>query len=535
MTYYKTINGIRYDRELLALTDQLSQSNPIDIAAIQHIWAEVSDGGRITPTEKLTLNYIQQIYTLSPEAINWISHQLNPTLAWEDKVNKHLIEHLDLPDLQWDIDEHQMMHQLKKNAPLTLETVLTGVVHAIYNNSLGYFALWHVSRNQREQRHWINKGRLSLLDPKKDQDRLTPAFWKNEEEWLHFILEVPDFSPIQLVIYIRLSSPSAYGFCKSMIKRELALASSLDQIIKERLQCRQLTIGQHWEWAEEEEQSMTDFGLGWRDALYLALSDGIHNQESDITLQTAFLWEEWFELEGFEGIRAASKRFLKSASIHFIPKHYKVLAEENAILRQIPEEAKLNFDNYWYFLFFSADYPDRQVIAYCRKDGDGIEDSWHDLYLIEDKNQLGDQISEVTKVEFGLIDLDIQINPQEFEQQKKSYRAGWRPTKTIFRQLLNCILKDHASSDSYLQMMNGSKADLSAAPSAFSPAAKAKFYLNKSTIRLKSIANSDMAKIENYWIFQLQTPALPGRVFEVFVPRFPDFEEESGVPYNQMI
>ncbi|MBX2873839.1 MAG: hypothetical protein KTR30_17120 [Saprospiraceae bacterium] len=535
MTYYKTINGIKYDRELLELTDQLTQHRPIDLVTIKQIWAEVSDGGQITPTEKITLHYIQHLYPISQEAQNWIAQQLTPATFWEDQINSILREKLDLPDLQWEMDQEQLTQLLKENQQLNIEMILSGVLQAIYNNSLGYFALWHVSRNQRLQKIWINKGTLSLLNPEKDQDRLTPGFWKNEKEWLHFILDIPTFSPFQLVIYIRANSPSAYGFCKSLIKRELALATSLDEIVSERLKTKQLVIGKHWEWAEEEEQFLTDFGLGWRDGLYLALSDGVCNQESDITFQTAFLWEDWFEMEGFDGTEAARRRFLKSASIHYIPRHFQTLAEEDEILAQIPKDAKLDFDNFWYYLLLSEVYPDRRLITYCRKSGDGIEAAWHDLYFTADEAPLGDQIDKVAKEEFELLELAIQVDPMEFERQKASYRKGWRPTKTIFRQLLNCVLKDEVSADSFLQLLFSGQADLSAAPEAFTPSAKAKFYLNKSSIQLKAIEASTAEQVKNYWIFSLQTPALAGRIFEVYVPRVPDFEEVSGVPYNQAL
>ncbi len=534
MTYYKTIGGIKYDRQLLELAAQVAQQAPIDQKRIEQIWEEVSDGGRITPTERATLNYIQQLYPISPKAKRWLSQRVNPTAAWNDEVNGILGQTLDVPDLQWDIDQNQLINAIKENKQLTLEKVLSGVLQAIYNNSLGYFALWHVSRNKQLQKIWINSGKLCLLDPQLDQHRLTPEFWKNEEEWLHFLLDIPAFSPIQLVIYIRINSPSAYGFCKSLIKRELALATSLDEIVVDRLKFTQNTIGKYWEWAEEEEQSLTGFGLGWRDGLYLALADGIHNQESDITLQTVFLWEDWFELEGFGGIREASRAFLKSASIHYIPCQYQDLAQEGGVLSKVSKEAKLDFDYFWYFLLISEEYPDRQVIAYCRKNGDGIEDAWHDLYLAEEEIELADQIDTVVRQEFGLTDLEVLVESDEFERQKENLRTGWRPNKTIFRQLLNCLLKDELSDDSFLQIMNSEQTDLSDAPSAFTPQAKAKFYLNKSKIYLRNIEESDSSLLEHYWNFSLEIPLLPTQTFEVFIPRSPNFEEVTGVPYNQL-
>ncbi len=535
MTYYKTIEGIKYDRQLLKLAAQVAQQAPIDQKKMEQIWEEVSDGGRITPTERATLSYIQQLYPITPEASRWLLQQMNPTAAWNDAVNGILGQTLNLPDLDWDIDQNQLTSVLEKTKQLTLEKVLSGVFHAIYNNSLGYFALWHVSRNKSLQKSWINSGKLCLLAPQMDQHRLTPAFWKNEEEWLHFLLDIPAFSPIQLVIYIRINSPSAYGICKSLIKRELALATSLDEIIVDRLKFRKITIGKYWEWAEEEEQGLTDFSLGWKDALYLALSDGIHNQESDINFQTAFLWEDWFELEEFEDIRSASRRFLKSAIIHYIPRQYQALAQEGGVLTKVPKEATLDFDYFWYFLLISEEYPDRQVITYCRKNGDGIADAWHDLYFVEEEIALKDQIETVVKQEFGLTELEVLVDSSEFERQKDAFRSGWRPNKTIFRQLVNCLLQDESSNDSFLQSMTSGQADLSGAPSAFSPQAKAKFYLNQSKIQLKNIEESDSTLIEHYWNFSLQTPALPTRTFEVFIPRNPDFEEVTGIPYNQMM
>lgn len=467
--------------------------------------------------------------------MKWMNQQLTPVATWEEEINTILAEKLDLPDLQWEIDQTLLTELLAVNQRLSVEHVLDGVLHAILNNSLGYFALWHVSRNQRLQKTWINGGKLRLLDPLRDKEQLTPGCWKDETEWLHFTLEVPRFSPIQLIIYIRLDSPSAYGFCKSLIKRELALASSLEEIVAGRLSYRELVIGKHWEWAEEEEQGLLDFSLGWRDAFYLALSDGVRNQESDITFQTAFLWEDWYELEGFEGISGASRAFLKSASVHYIPRPYKALAVEDEILAKVPKEAKLDFDNFWYFLLLSEQFPDRRIISYCRKSGDGIEDAWHDLYYVDDEVGLGIQINHVIQEEFELSKLEVLVEPEEFERQKSNCPTAWRPTKTIFRQLINCLLKDESSEGSFMQRMESPAADLSAAPAAFTMQAKAKFYLNRSKIQLRSIEATEGPQIRKYWIFTLETPALVGQMFEVYIPRFPDFEAVDGLPYNKML
>ena len=66
-SYYKTINGVRYDRALLEAAEERISGQvdgSISEKAAEEIVELTKDGGRITETELTTLKYIRENYKL---------------------------------------------------------------------------------------------------------------------------------------------------------------------------------------------------------------------------------------------------------------------------------------------------------------------------------------------------------------------------------------------------------------------------------------------------------------------------------------
>jgi len=78
-SYYKTIQGVRYDRALLEAAEEriygqgdgrISKKDAEEIVGLS------KDGGRITETELRTLKYISENYHFSPKAAAWFAGKL---------------------------------------------------------------------------------------------------------------------------------------------------------------------------------------------------------------------------------------------------------------------------------------------------------------------------------------------------------------------------------------------------------------------------------------------------------------------------
>ena len=78
-SYYKTIHGVRYDRNLLEAADERifgQKDFRISEKDVYEIFELSKDGGRITETELRTLKYIRQNYHFTPNAAAWFAGKL---------------------------------------------------------------------------------------------------------------------------------------------------------------------------------------------------------------------------------------------------------------------------------------------------------------------------------------------------------------------------------------------------------------------------------------------------------------------------
>ncbi|MDX2361873.1 MAG: hypothetical protein QNK23_13775 [Crocinitomicaceae bacterium] len=76
-SYYKTINGVRYDRELLDQAKDLVYRSPakqLSLDDVQHLVLYATDAHLFTPVEKRTLNYISNTFNCNNEAKHWLNN-----------------------------------------------------------------------------------------------------------------------------------------------------------------------------------------------------------------------------------------------------------------------------------------------------------------------------------------------------------------------------------------------------------------------------------------------------------------------------
>tara|TARA_R110000868_G_scaffold24523_1_gene96734 strand:+ start:170 stop:433 length:264 start_codon:yes stop_codon:yes gene_type:complete len=85
MGYYKTIEGKRYDGELIELADRLTNNqagnNPISKADAAELLAAVKDGNSYTDIEKDTIAYIRKNYKWTDASDEWFRGEIRTWAA----------------------------------------------------------------------------------------------------------------------------------------------------------------------------------------------------------------------------------------------------------------------------------------------------------------------------------------------------------------------------------------------------------------------------------------------------------------------
>lgn len=78
-TYYKVIDGKKYDKHMLEIAEATTAGQGdgrISIEDAKLLIAAVTDGGRYTDTEKATMTYIREHYKFTDEADTWFRDEI---------------------------------------------------------------------------------------------------------------------------------------------------------------------------------------------------------------------------------------------------------------------------------------------------------------------------------------------------------------------------------------------------------------------------------------------------------------------------
>ena len=79
-SYYKTIDGVKYDKSLLEAADEAVAGRGdgrISKGDAETLLAEVKDGDSYTDIEKATVKYIRENYKWTDEADAWFRAEIN--------------------------------------------------------------------------------------------------------------------------------------------------------------------------------------------------------------------------------------------------------------------------------------------------------------------------------------------------------------------------------------------------------------------------------------------------------------------------
>lgn len=83
-SYYKVIDGKKYDREMLEIADRATQGKGdgrISVDDAKKLIEAVKDGGRYTEVEKETMAYIRENYKFTDEADAWFRSEIRKWAA----------------------------------------------------------------------------------------------------------------------------------------------------------------------------------------------------------------------------------------------------------------------------------------------------------------------------------------------------------------------------------------------------------------------------------------------------------------------
>lgn len=83
-SYYKTIDGVKYDRELLELADKLTKGQGdgrLSVDDAKQLYEGVADGDSYTDIEKATVKYIRENYTWTDAADTWFRAEIRKWAA----------------------------------------------------------------------------------------------------------------------------------------------------------------------------------------------------------------------------------------------------------------------------------------------------------------------------------------------------------------------------------------------------------------------------------------------------------------------
>lgn len=137
MSYYKVINGFKYDKQLWEVATQFTTGEGdqhISLREMQLIVKLAQDGRGITEIEKATLRYIRNHFNLTKAATEWFDNQFNiiPETDPISSIKKVGTAEFDLPNLSILASEEEVMAQSTlSNNVISFENVLRATLTSI--------------------------------------------------------------------------------------------------------------------------------------------------------------------------------------------------------------------------------------------------------------------------------------------------------------------------------------------------------------------------------------------------------------------
>jgi len=81
-SYYKQIDGIKYDRELLEQAEAFQKDGQVSHAEAKHLWEDAMDGKGVTDTERRTLEYTVKHFKYTDKALGFMKKALAANVSY---------------------------------------------------------------------------------------------------------------------------------------------------------------------------------------------------------------------------------------------------------------------------------------------------------------------------------------------------------------------------------------------------------------------------------------------------------------------
>jgi hypothetical protein len=86
-SYYKQIDGVKYDRELLEQAEAFQKDGQISHAEAKQLWEDALDGKGVTATEKRTLEYTMTHFKYTDKASDFMKKALGANVSYYKQID----------------------------------------------------------------------------------------------------------------------------------------------------------------------------------------------------------------------------------------------------------------------------------------------------------------------------------------------------------------------------------------------------------------------------------------------------------------
>lgn len=559
-SYYRIIDGQRFDRALLELAESLTQGRGdgrVSEGDARTIFAKALDGRRITVVELRTLEYIKANFRLTNAATDYLQRQFGPEdEAFQRAVRGLLREELGLPNLLVDFELAEVRRQVALAEGPAFLDILRAAISALYFEgrspiSFSGIVTWLTGFDDPNapnppvpsMRAFLDQGRLRLLPLDfRDRDDLPiapPTREINLENDWYFVLEIPLPRWRFLRFFVRINRTSALGNSDGYFSPRASVEELLDFVPTTFLMRSDFRSEVDPE--EARRQLALQPGQNFGNALYNILDSAIFNGESSLSFFDFLRNEIWLDPE--RELADVIREYLHNAVLYLLPTD----ADKQPFPPfPLPEGFSLDPEFWW---SFGIAIPDRTIVRYfvtTDRRGDLIDTGFADGFIPEAPNFQA-RLDRVIQGVYGFDRLETDISEAAVQRQQEAFSPFWDSFDLALSRALNTLLFDYLSPTGFFQTV-AERAQIRAtdfdSTAAFRAAVRqaANTYLaaGKLTLLAEAIYGlseaeqqasgrflpSDQEAIELNWLFQASVPALSDQPFFVVLPR------SSGNSYN---
>jgi hypothetical protein len=550
MTYYKIINGQRYDRSLLEAAEQFTKGRgewQISLDEIQQIYAQAADALKFTEIEWQTLRYIGENFPLTQPAKKWLQERFDAPdeiKNFDQLMHRIVRMEFGFKQLQWQITATEASNYNKNPfTVVTFQIALRQALRAFLERGFNTLSLQSVVRNrvlgleneadiQKTVRERMEGGGILYLVPdgvnRENFPYDLPAFL-NLDGFYYIGLHIPAFSPVLFMAQGTRTTQSSF-FHIGYISQRPALQDVIFAVVRQLSQFSNLI----WEIdpTEVEQQMKIRRGQNFGEALYAVLTVGIFNGESSFSFRDFILQDVWVDPE--RSLDYYMRDYIESGVLTLLSPTSGV-SDFN-----IPQNFIPDFDYFWVFGLTMPRRTDARFIITAQREGN-LDASWNDGFLPENLT-FEQQIQRAMGDEFHFPRIEVKATEAEFEAQRTQFGPDYRTFSSLLRQTLNTMLNDYRTPNSLFYIVSQVHADEVQAdhfddPQEYRAAIRFLIYekylsgagiLEFLPIELPDNNPPNGESIEQFWQFYGYLPALSDIGFWVIIPRFPD---DDQLPY----